>query len=176
MVESIHTEKRSFEVEIIPASSLPQAQVRAKVKAAIEEAGRQFQKQHDLSLEISGAADGGLFDLGAAWPWVIHLGGHVLADLIYKAGEEAVKEVGKEGGESFYSMLKEALRKRNLTMSAPHDLRLFPDPNHQYASLALASASKPAVKKRASRRKPVSGRKTNKRKTKKHKTKKRKPR
>ena len=168
MVESINKEKRSFEVEIIPASQLPQAQVRAKVKAAIEEAGKQFEKQHELSLEISGAADGGLFGLGAAWPWVIHLGGHVLADLIYKAGEEAAKEVGKEGGESFYSMLKEALRKRNLTMSAPRDLRLFPDPNHPYASL-IPAPPKPAAKKRGGRRKPPSTRKINKRKTKKRK-------
>lgn len=128
--------EQSFEVEIIPATKLPRAEFRAKVKAAIEEATKEFQEMHRVqSLEVSGKASDGLFDLGASWPWVIHFGGHVLGGLLYKAGEEAAKEIGKEGGQSFFSTLKESLRLRNLTVGAPRDLRLFPDPNHPYASL-----------------------------------------
>jgi hypothetical protein len=140
-------EERSFEIEILPAGRIPKAELRAKVNAAIEEAEKEFQKQHNISLEVSGTADGGLFGLGLAWPWVIHFGGHVVADLLYKAGEEAVKEVGKESGQTFYEMLKESLRKRNLTVSSPADLRLFPDPNHPYASLPPAPPPKPSRKK-----------------------------
>ena len=165
MVDSVGNEEHSFEVEITPAGRLPQAQVRAKVKAAIEEAETEFQSRHNISVKVSGTAQGGLFDLGAAWPWVIHVGGPVLGHLIYKAGEEAAKEIGKESGESFYDMLKEALRKRNLIASAPHDLRLFPDPNHRYASLPPARAPQRPAKKRASKRKPASTRKNKKRTT-----------
>lgn len=80
MVASAIEEHRSFEVEIVPAGHVPQAQLRAKVSEAIAEAGREFKKHNNISLAVSGTADGGLFDLGAAWPWVIHFGGHVVAE------------------------------------------------------------------------------------------------
>jgi hypothetical protein len=32
-------------------------------------------------VEVSGIADGGLFALGAAWPWVIHVGGTIVGRL-----------------------------------------------------------------------------------------------
>jgi hypothetical protein len=151
--------QQSFAVEIASTSKLPQAQFRAKVKSALDEATNQFRERHHVrAVQVSGKADDGLFDLGSAWPWVIYLGGHVLGGLIYKAGEEAAKEIGKEGGESFYTMLKEALRKRNLTIGAPHDLRLFPDPDHPYASLPPAPPKLP--KKPKSKREPTVARKT----------------
>lgn len=159
MVDEAVVEGRSFALQITPANRIPQPQLRAKVNAAIAEARAQFQQQHQLSLQISGTADGGLFDLGASWPWVIYIGGSVLGGLLYKAGEEAVKEagkeIGKEAGKSFFELLKESLRKRNLTVSNPYDLRLFPDPNHSYASLPpVASEPRPA-KKAAKNRKPA---------------------
>jgi hypothetical protein len=154
MVDEPSKEARSFAVEIRPASRIPQPKLRARVNEAIAEAGAHFREQHNLALEVSGTADGGLFDLGAAWPWVIHFGGSVVGGLLYKAGEEAAKEagkeVGKEAGKSFYELLKESLRKRNLTVSRPNDLRLFPDPNNPYASLAPVP---PKAKKKPRKRK-----------------------
>ena len=152
-------EKQSFSLEITPASRVPQPELRAKVKEAIQEASAEFQRQYKISVQISGTADGGLFDLGASWPWVIHFGGSVLGGLLYKAGEEAVKEagkeVGKEAGKSFFELLKESLRTRNLTVSNPYDLRLFHDPNNPYASLPPpAPQERRPAKKRARKPKP----------------------
>jgi hypothetical protein len=148
MAERKDKPEQSFEVEIISPAKLTKTEFRTKVKAAIDEATKEFQKTHGVpSLEVSGKASEGLFDLGASWPWVIHFGGHVLGGLLYKAGEEAAKEVGKEGGQSFYATLKGSLRLRNLTVGTPRDLRLFPDPNHPYASLPPQSP-KAVIKKR----------------------------
>jgi hypothetical protein len=162
--------KQSFSLEITPARRVPQPELRAKVNEAIREASVEFQRQHKLSVQISGTADGGLFDLGASWPWVIHFGGSVLGRLLYKAGEEAAKEagkeVGKEAGKSFFELLKESLRVRNLTVSDPYDLRLFPDPNNPYASLPppIPQEGRPAKKqtrKKKSAGKTPKGKKNN---------------
>jgi DNA segregation ATPase FtsK/SpoIIIE-like protein len=129
-------EPLSFSVEITSSGDRPRPQFRADVNAALQEAADQFRATHEApSVKVSGIADGGLFELGASWPWVIQVGGTVLGHLIYKAGEEAATAIGKESGKSFYTYLKEALRKRNLKLGAPYDLRLFPDPNHPLASL-----------------------------------------
>lgn len=169
MVNEAGTEMRSFALQITPAGRIPQPQLRAKVNAAIDEASEQFQRQHELSLQISGTADGGLFDMGASWPWLIHIGGSVLGGLLYKAGEEAVKEagkeIGKEAGKSFFELLKESLRRRNLTVSNPYDLRLFPDPNHPYASVPPPAPPKGRpTKKRVRKQKPAGKKPKNKKK------------
>ncbi|MGC1604886.1 MAG: hypothetical protein WA748_05140 [Candidatus Acidiferrum sp.] len=128
-------EPLSFSVEITSSGNRPRPQFRADVNAALQEAADEFRVSHEVpAVEVSGIADGGLFGLGAAWPWAIHVGGPILGHLIYKAGEEGAGAIGKEGGESFYAYLKEALRKRNLKLGAPYDLRLFPVPNHPIAS------------------------------------------
>lgn len=146
-------EPASFSVEITSSGNRPRPQFRADVNAALQEAADEFRAAHEAhSVEVSGIADGGLFALGAAWPWVIHIGGTIIGHLIYKAGEEAAGAVGKEGGKSFYEYLKEGLRKRNLKLGTPYDLRLFPDPNHPLASLPPPPL-KPKSKKRKTKSK-----------------------
>lgn len=159
MAETNSKQEQSFEVEVASASHLTQAEFRAKMKAALEEATKRFEAQHKVAIEIQGNADGGLFGLGAAWPWVIHIAGKVLGHLVYDAAGEAAKEMGKEGGQSFYEMLKEALRKRNLTTSAPHDLRLFPDPDHPYASFPPAAPPSAGKKQKRKRKTATTSRK-----------------
>lgn len=158
-------EPASFSVEITSSDNRPRPQFRADVNTALQEAADEFRAAHKVpSVEASGIADGGLFALGAAWPWVIHVGGTIVGHLIYKAGEEAAGAVGKEGGKSFYDYLKEALRKRNMKVGTPYDLRLFPDPNHPLASLPPAPPKRESKPRKPSKSKTRKARKTKERK------------
>ena len=144
--------KVHYSLEVNIASSTAQrseAELRKDVNQALLEASRHFRKLHKGNpIQVQASAVGGFLGLGLAWPWVIHIGGDVLAHLIYKAGEGAAQELGKEGGQSLYTLFKEALRKRNLTLAAKDDLRLFPDPKYPLASLP------PPPPRRLSRKKP----------------------
>jgi hypothetical protein len=152
--------EQSFEIDISSSSRRPKTKLRADVNAALKEATEGFEAAHKLSVKVSGEAQGGLFDLGAAWPWIVTVAGPALGGLLYKAGEEAFKELGKEGAQSFYEFLKEALRKRNFTIGPPKDLRLFPDPDHELASRIPPAPAK--VKGTKAKRKPVARRKSKK--------------
>jgi hypothetical protein len=96
MAESSAEREQSFAIEIVSASRLPQAEFRGKVKAALDEATQEFKARHQVEVKVEANADGGLFGLGVAWPWVIHIGGEVLAHLIYDAGKEAAKEAVRD--------------------------------------------------------------------------------
>src|ERR1700733_14950285 len=96
--------KLRYSLEVNISSSAAQrseAELRKDVNQALLEASHHFRKLHKGNpIEVQASAVGGFLGLGLEWPWILHVGGHVLAHLIYKAGEGTAQELGKEGGQS----------------------------------------------------------------------------
>lgn len=152
--------EQKFRVSISVAGSLrSETDVRKDVRAALAEATEEFSTASPSpGITTRGDAVGGFLGLGATeWQWIISVAGPIAGHLIYKAGEEAVGELGKEGGKQLFTFFKSALRKRSLSVNAVEPVKpseTSRDP--QSKSKARKKSGRPAKKLKAA--KPASKR------------------
>ncbi len=124
-----------------------EADLRKDVTQALEEATEEFRRQRGISdLRTEGTPQGGFLGLGAEWAWIISVLSPIAWELVKEAAKAGAEEAGKEGAKSLFSLIKNALRKRNISTTAPEPLT-GPTSSPSLKATATGSKNGPAKKK-----------------------------
>jgi DNA replication initiation complex subunit (GINS family) len=129
-------EHRNVRLVLVPAGSVrSETDLRRDVTNALREATVEFKNQRRISdVSTEATPEGGFLGLSAEWAWILTVVSPIAWELVKEGLKGAAEETGKEGAKSLFHYLREALRKKNVSVkevealpdSAKHDAATSP--------------------------------------------------